>query len=393
MPTLANNELCVGCTACVLKCPKKCLAMTYDNAGFAYPQMINREQCVECNLCEKVCPVLNPNEIEQGSTKAIAAFSIDNMIREESSSGGIFTELALQVLNNKGVVYGAAYNNEWSVEHIGVNKKENLYQLRGAKYVESRLKNAFSEIEIYLQNKQQVLFSGTPCQVAGLKSYLQKDYSNLLCVDFVCHGIPSPLAWKKYIDERKRVDNETSKPSMISQRSKETGWSRYSYSCVMEYPDGKKYSSLSSDDLYMKLFCNDYISRKSCKKCQFKGYDRISDITLGDFWGIWDIEPEMDDGKGTSLVLIHTEKGRKVFSNLNNRVKYKETTLEAASAENKSLLYSSAEKLEREKVLEEIKNDNYFKLYDLFPTNVSITLPMWKRVVTKIKGVIFRHDK
>lgn len=385
MPTLANKDLCVGCTACVSKCPKHCLDIVYDEAGFAYPKLSNAEYCKKCNLCERVCPILNKTEIDNESTSAFAAFSLDNQIRSESSSGGIFTELALQVLSKNGLVYGAAYNDSWMVEHIAVDTIEKLHKLRGAKYVESSLEGVFSEIECQLNNKREVLFSGTPCQVAGLKSFLKKDYANLFCVDFVCHGIPSPLAWKKYIDERKRVDGEIEMPCSINQRSKETGWSRYSYSSVIVYPDGRKYSAVSNDDLYMKLFCNDYISRKSCKFCTFKGYARLSDITLGDFWGIWDIVPEMDDGKGTSIVLTHSKKGREAFLNLEDRVKYRDTTLEEAARENPALLYAALEKKERKNILSKIENGNFGELYDLFPVKKTNKVSKWKRLVKKLK--------
>lgn len=385
MPTLANKDLCVGCTACVSKCSKHCLDIVYDEAGFAYPKLSNAEYCKKCNLCERVCPILNKTEIDNESTSAFAAFSLDNQIRSESSSGGIFTELALQVLSKNGLVYGAAYNDSWMVEHIAVDTIEKLHKLRGAKYVESSLEGVFSEIECQLNNKREVLFSGTPCQVAGLKSFLKKDYANLFCVDFVCHGIPSPLAWKKYIDERKRVDGEIEMPCSINQRSKETGWSRYSYSSVIVYPDGRKYSAVSNDDLYMKLFCNDYISRKSCKFCTFKGYARLSDITLGDFWGIWDIVPEMDDGKGTSIVLTHSKKGREAFLNLEDRVKYRDTTLEEAARENPALLYAALEKKERKNILSKIENGNFGELYDLFPVKKTNKVSKWKRLVKKLK--------
>lgn len=385
---LANTELCVGCTACVSKCSEHCLEMFYDEAGFAYPRLSNAERCKKCNLCEKVCPILNKLEIKDKNSKAFAAVSLDDQIRLKSSSGGIFTELALQVLQKKGLVFGAAYNEKWEVKHMAIDTIGNLCKVRGAKYAESKLEGVFSEIQYHLNNQREVLFSGTPCQVAGLKSFFKSDYVNLLCVDFVCHGIPSPLAWKKYIDERKRIDGENELPCMVNQRSKETGWSRYSYSSVIKYPNGKKYSEVSSDDLYMKLFCNDYISRKSCKSCAFKGYDRISDITLGDFWGIWDIVPEMDDGKGTSLVLIHSEKGKEAFANLVGRIKYKETTLEEASRENPALLYSASEKKERENVLGKIENGNFSELYNLFPSDISIKEQKWKRFFKKIARLI-----
>lgn len=384
MPQLASIDRCVGCTACVSICPMDCLQMKRDDAGFIYPQLVGDEKCINCGRCENVCPVLKENSIKNKFVKAYAAYSLDRRIQDSSSSGGIFTELALIVLKRNGIVYGAAYDDEWKVSHIAIDREEFLYRLRGAKYVESSLGNTYKDIQEHLKNGKLILFSGTPCQVAGLKSYLHKNYGNLICVDFVCHGIPSPLAWTKYIEVRKKIDGHEKTPIKINQRSKETGWSRYTYSCLIEYDDGTRYSRESSDDLYMKLFCNDYISRSSCKTCIFKGYERVSDITLGDFWGIWNIDPDMDNEKGTSLVLVHSELGMMLFLDIKNNIKYKDVTLEEISKENPSILYPSSEKSERASVLEKIKNNEFDDLEKLFSDSIQSTSPAWKRIIERL---------
>lgn len=386
MPNLASYQSCVGCSACALSCPKNCIEMHNDKYGFSHPKIINAQECINCKLCEQSCPIANKRNLDDKETIALAAFTKDEEIRKESSSGGIFTEIAKYVLLNDGVVFGAAYSNNWHVEHIEVKEVGNLNKLRGAKYSESKLANTYDRIKKYLNKDILVLFSGTPCQVAGLKSFLKRDYSNLICIDFICHGIPSPVAWSNYIQERMKLDGVNHKPISINQRSKITGWSNYNYSCVIEYENNLKYQSLSGSDMYMKLFCNDYILRESCANCHFKGFDRCSDITLGDFWGIWNIDVKMDDNKGTSLIMLHSDKSKDLITNISDKIVLKEVSLEDASRENPAILYSSKEKSEREKVLDSICNGNFDITNELFK-EVQPSMPLWKRVIKKIKNM------
>lgn len=386
MPNLASYQSCVGCSACALSCPKNCIEMHNDKYGFSHPKIINAQECINCKLCEQSCPIVNKRNLDDKETIALAAFTKDEEIRKESSSGGIFTEIAKYVLLNDGVVFGAAYSNNWHVEHIEVKEVGNLNKLRGAKYSESKLANTYDRIKKYLNKDILVLFSGTPCQVAGLKSFLKRDYSNLICIDFICHGIPSPVAWSNYIQERMKLDGVNHKPISINQRSKITGWSNYNYSCVIEYENNLKYQSLSGSDMYMKLFCNDYILRESCANCHFKGFDRCSDITLGDFWGIWNIDVKMDDNKGTSLIMLHSDKSKDLITNISDKIVLKEVSLEDASRENPAILYSSKEKSEREKVLDSICNGNFDITNELFK-EVQPSMPLWKRVIKKIKNM------
>ena len=386
MPNLLDKNKCVGCTACVSICPQHCLEVLQDEFGFYYPKIKDSGKCVECHLCENVCPVKKTEANAYTIPKAYSAFSLSKDIQANSSSGGIFTELSLAVLQRNGIVYGAAYDENWKVKHIVIDQAERMYMLQGAKYSESFLDNTFLDIKEHLKSGRLVLFSGTPCQVAGLKSFLSDKHENLICVDFVCHGIPSPMAWSEYIESKKITKN--CKPIRINQRSKNTGWSKYSYSCLIEYDDGTQYSKQNSDDLYMKLYCNDYISRESCSTCNFKGYVRKSDITIGDFWGIWDIDPEMDNNLGTSLILIHSPIGMQLFLSIVNQIKYKAVELEDVVKENPSLLYASPQKRERADVLNMIKNKRFNELWTLFPVNTPTVLPIWKKALRKIKRII-----
>lgn len=381
-----NVENCMGCTACEESCPQNCITMHLDKEGFLYPCINDSSKCTDCKLCKKVCPVLNMLLVSENKPKAYAAWSCNAKIRAESSSGGVFSELAKIVFFQNGAVLGAAYDENFVVKHICIETEEELLKLRGAKYAQSDLGNSFIEIRNRLKNNQKVLFSGTPCQVAGLKSFLRRDYDNLICVDFVCHGVPSPMAWKEYVKYRSQIDASGQLPEKINLRSKKSGWSRYRYSNLYEYPDGNVYTALSGNDLYMKLFVGDYISRESCSNCQFKGYSRVSDITLGDFWGIWDIDPEMDDDKGTSLVLVQSEKGRKIFSEITDRICSKEMTLQQASMQNPSLIKSSPAKANRQEVLDMIREGRIGELENLFPKPQKEKMSLLRRIARKVTG-------
>lgn len=256
-------------------------------------------------------------------------------------------------------MYGAAYDSQYTIRHILVEKEDDLSQLQGAKYAQSSVFDIFKTLKSQLDTGRQVLFSGTPCQVAGLKSYLQRDYYTLICIDFICHGVPSPMAWNKYVEYRSEQDNQGILPSYINLRSKESGWSRWSYSTLFEYDESNRYICKNSDDIYMKLFVGNYILRESCEHCHFKGYVRSSDITLGDFWGVWDIAPQLDDDRGTSVLLIHTVKGETVLSQIAKDLVIQPVTLKEASMLNSSLVDSVTANSNRSSVLEQIRNGGF----------------------------------
>lgn len=194
------GKKCCGCNSCAQSCPKQCISMSEDNEGFLYPS-VDTNLCVECHLCEKVCPVLNISS-GQYPISCYAAKSPDEQIRKESSSGGIFSLLAQKIIENDGVVFGAAFNKKWEVVHCYTETLEGLNSLRGSKYVQSKIGNAYEQVKTFLKNGRLVLFSGTPCQIAGLKTFLRKDYENLITLDFVCHGVPSPGVLRWYLQEQ-----------------------------------------------------------------------------------------------------------------------------------------------------------------------------------------------
>lgn len=382
MPKLAEKEYCTGCTTCASACPKGCIAMRADENGFRFP-VIDPQMCVECGLCEKSCPVITLQGVTMTLPKAYAAYSKDASVRLESSSGGVFTEIAKTVLSEGGAVFGAAYNEHFEVTHICVETERDLARLRGAKYAQSDLCGIFFQVKERLDRGQRVLFSGTPCQVGGLAAYLRKPYDNLLMVDFVCHSVPSPMVWKEYVKYRSRQDNGGTLPKRINLRSKETGWSRYQYSNLFEYADGKKHTARSGESLFMKLFVGGFINRESCANCQFKGYKRISDLTMGDFWGIWDIAPEMDDNQGTSVVLVQSERGAEVMKRLKDKLTQKPVSLEEASRQNGAMLNPMASDDMRLDVLEWIRAGEISRCEKWF-------VPSKPTIMQKVRNVVRR---
>lgn len=381
-----SMEYCTGCSACKEICPKKCIEMQPNQYGFLYPVLINETECSNCGLCDKVCPLFKDKKGSLEQTIAYAAYNKDNDIRYKSSSGGVFTEVAKFVLQKNGSVFGAIYDEEYKVIHCRIEKIDDLDLLRGAKYAQSDLQNIFNMVEQDLKKDKYVLFSGTPCQVAGLNYYLKLKYEKLICIDFVCHSVPSPLIWKNYVKYRAQKDNMGELPIDVNLRSKHTGWTKYSYSNLYTYANNKQYSQYSGNDLFMKLFVGNYINRDSCSVCQFKGYQRISDITLADFWGIWDIDPELDDNKGTSLILLHSEKGKEIFNLIKNSLISKEVSLEDASKYNPSLVESSTRNSKYIQVLNMGINGKFDQIDALLKSQEKISLT--GHIKWKIKKLI-----
>ncbi len=309
---LSIGYKCNGCNSCQLKCPKDCIKMCVDAEGFWYPK-VDGDICIDCGLCEKICPVLNKSTNENESDVALAVINKNTDIREQSSSGGVFYLLAENIIKNGGVVFGAAFTQDFkSVEHICVKDIESLPKLMGSKYLQSKIGEVYITAKQYLDDGKKVLFSGTPCQIGGLYSYLGRDYENLITQDLICHGVPSPMVWKKYVEYREK--KSASKTRRTFFRHKKYGWKTFSVQFVFE--NCTEYIQIIRDDLYMRGFLADLYLRPSCYDCSFKSTNRISDITLADFWGIENVCPDMFDDKGTSLVLLNTEKAEAVFDSI-----------------------------------------------------------------------------
>lgn len=301
---------CVGCTACSSICPVNALDMETDAEGFLRPVIVNSEKCINCGLCGKVCPVKN-NQKETAFTQLGAIVQIKNTeIRKESTSGGVFSAIALSILSRGGVVFGAAYDEKFHVKHICVDNEKDLSKLRGSKYVQSNLIGTFQNVKTLLNDNRQVCFSGTPCQIEGLRGFLQKDYENLLLVDIVCHGVSSPLIWEKYLDSIQKYNAEK-----IYFRWKHYGY-KYSTMSFFSEDDKEVYFSGVESDKMLRAYFSNGCDRETCYDCIFKKRYRISDFTIWDCFQPKIYDKGFDDDLGTSCVLVHTEKAKKLFNEL-----------------------------------------------------------------------------
>ena len=296
--------------------------------------------------------------------KCFAIYNRNEEQRLLSTSGGVFYLLAKKIIEDNGLVFGASYTSDKQVVHKYISKVQEISDLQGAKYVQSTLGGTFFEVKEALISGRKVLFSGTPCQIAGLKKYLEEDYENLLTIDLVCHGVPSPLAWKEYLEYRRIKDEQKEIADEINVRSKVTGWSHYAYSVEFRYKSGKIYQQVSGQDPYMQAFISNMTLRASCNNCKFKGLSRCSDLTLGDFWGIWNSKPEMDDNKGTSLVIVHSAKGQEYLKQIRKDCVITKVTEEEAYGENPSLMEASAINPDRDEVLCELEEQSFSIVID-----------------------------
>ena len=340
---ITDKSQCCGCSACVQRCPKQCISLKEDKEGFLYP-VVDASTCTDCGLCEKVCPVINQDEPRK-PLKVYAAKNRNEEIRRQSSSGGIFTPLAESVIRDGGVVFGAKFDKDWNVVHAWTDTIEGIADFRGSKYVQSTIGDAYREAREFLKQGRKVLFSGTPCQIAGLRKFLRKEYDNLLTLDVVCHGVPSPLVWRKYLEETReklRAKHDAGKNTVssslmdlpvitgISFRDKTHGWKKFGFrlryaaskaagNSVSASANGSECTLLQPfpENVFMKGFLSNFYLRPSCYACSVRTGKSGSDITIADFWGVQNYYPEFDDDRGVNLVLVNTDKGRMAYEQTN----------------------------------------------------------------------------
>lgn len=356
---LKDSKKCSSCAACENVCPRNAISMHFDDCGFLRP-VINESICIDCKLCEKACPweriVQSPNSnFEVPIT--YAAFAKNKTIRRESSSGGIFSVLAESVLDQNGIVIGVSRLSSTEFGHITIHNKNELAALRGSKYVQSNPGLIYREVKKFLNENKKVLFSGTPCQVAALYSYLgERRYENLWTIDIVCHGTPSIKLFQKYIQEIESRTKGIVRESKF--RDKAKGWKQYSMTNVIEYCNGTSFqeSHTLQKDLFLRLFLSNICLNKSCYNCKYIGIPRLADISLGDFWGVQRFHPEMDDDKGTSVVLVNNQKGFDLFNTISEQIEVRKSELNKAVAYNPCIIKSYEERLSSENFFKSIAN-------------------------------------
>lgn len=379
---------CCGCNACVQVCPTKCISMEVDEEGFKYPQII-LDKCSGCNKCEKVCPIIkqkNKNSTDNDlKPKAIGGWHKDDEIRKRSSSGGAFTLLSEFALQNKGIVFGAGFDENLEVNHLSVEKVEDLDKLRGSKYVQSDIKDTYLKVKENLEKDRIVLFVGTPCQVAGLSSFLNKDYDKLFKCDFICHGVPSPLVFKRYINSLE--ERYKDKVVEFKFRNKEKGWRQtgQQMGTAIKFKKGKiKYFMPAYKDFFMNGFLADVYLRPSCHECKFKSIPKdYSDITFADFWGVDAVFSGLNDKKGTSLVLINTNNGEQLFDRVKDNFYYRECDFDKSIKRNLVLLNSAKPSTQRKKFFKDLNIKSFRTLELKYMTAFSWAIQRVMKIIRK----------
>ena len=328
------TDMCTGCALCINICPQNAITMGKNNKGFIVPKVDNN-LCSSCDKCKSICPQNGMPDVMSGESKISASWSKDDELRNRCTSGGVFYGLASKIICRNGVVYGAALNDKFDVEHIRVDSKEELYRLVGSKYVQSNMSNVFKDISEDLLKGKPVLFSGTPCQNAAIKKYIDNDIQeNLYLIDIFCHGVPSPMFWRDYIDDKMDTIIDINE---ISFRDKTSGWT--TYSMRIESKKGDVYLNDMYNDPFLIAFRNDYIDCETCYECKYASTKRQGDITLGDFWGyVSEKFSKRNTDKGISAVMINSEKGNEIYNEIKNEYMFVEKEIEEVKNGNPILI-------------------------------------------------------
>lgn len=358
MTQVTERTLCCGCSACQSVCPQNAISMKPDALGFLYPE-IAQDKCVDCGLCARTCPINRKNMDRNQAQNACALINADNEIRMESSSGGAFTLLAEKTIDDGGVVFGARFDPEFNVVHGWTETHDGLAEFRGSKYVQSDMGGCLSECRAFLEAGRSVLFSGTPCQCAALRSFLGKDYENLTVIDFICHGVPSPALWRKYKIHREK--NSASRVVKTAFRRKNCGWKQYSLQFT--FANCSEYCAPLDKDEYLQVFLHDAALRESCYACPAKGRARHSDLTLADFWGVDRVLPDFFDDRGTSLVCVNSERGRRLLDSVRTGCRIVESDLDVAVGLNASFAKSVARPKKRDSLEGDLYAMDFGSLY------------------------------
>lgn len=373
---LPKSKDCCGCGACYNTCGLHAISMIPDKEGFLYPT-INQTICVGCKSCLNACPIINCVHNDKDYNEMIAAYSNDHEIRYCSSSGGVFTELSECILDNNGTVFGVTMDKDCLYAHfMEINETKDLWQIRGSKYIQAEPELVYQKVKQKLSEGGVVLFAGTPCQVAALKTFLGIEYDTLYLIDFICHGVPSRLAWEKYILYLQ--DKTKSKAYSVSFRDKTDGWSEYSLR--IRFNNGVTYKANKKTDPFLLGFNKDLFIRPSCSFCRFKGYNRCSDITIGDMWGTEATTEDLE--AGISLMVIHTDKGKKLNDLIRHRICFENIQYNIFE---KNISYYKSAKVSyyRDKFFNNINAKNYKSLL------VSCCGINWIR---RIKRILFRNQ-
>ncbi len=384
MIELCSKIDCTGCGACYNVCPKQAISMQYDAEGFLHPE-IDHELCIECKLCQKSCPILTPVNKHTRVDGPLAVVAKSKELCQKSSSGGMFSLLASWILQQGGVVFGAVWTSDNRVIHQKATNETELAALRGSKYLQSDTALTYKEVKACLKDNKLVLYTGTPCEIAGLYGFLEKmDKTRLYTADLVCHGVPSALSFQLYLEKlaKKKKVNVADFNNYSFRNLK--GWD-----ITPSYKIGENVfveNEPIAKNLYMMLFLTSRLHRKSCYNCRYTTPERIGDITIADFWGIGDERPFAYDTKqGCSLVLVNTGKGQQLFDEITPNLNYDKREWSEALVQNHQLHISSSCPKDRNGVYEYIATHDYDQIYDHYFNTYYIRL---RRMAGKILRIL-----
>jgi coenzyme F420-reducing hydrogenase beta subunit len=372
---ITDFKNCTGCRACEQKCGKKAISMQYDSEGFLYPR-IDNSLCNDCGLCEKICPILR-DDLQNSVLETFAAKNLNKKQMLKSSSGGIFPILAESILEQNGVVFGCAYNENLVAKHIVIENSSELCKLQNSKYVQSDTLNTFAQVKDFLEQNRKVLYSGTPCQIAGLKAFCAKDYENLITIDLICYGVPSPKLFAKYIEWLTRQLGEEILEYNFRSKDRK-GWG---YEIKVKTKSKNKYFNASCDP-YNFSFSKGENFRESCYSCRYTSKKRTSDLTLGDYWGIDEVHPDFFSKDGISVVLINSQKGKKLWENVQSKVESIQSSFEKCSEFQAMLKKPAKRPIKRDFVYK--CERNFFEIS--FLQRLKCLIPM--KIKKRIKGVL-----
>lgn len=384
MIAIVDKKDCCGCNACGDVCAYQAITFETDIEGFWYP-VVDKDKCTDCGLCEKVCPIIekaiNIERFEE--PKIFAAYSKDNLIRTDSTSGGIHSMLALAMYDKHAYIGGAVYNEDHTVSHILSNETGVLPEIRSSKYLQSSMNGVYKNIKKKLVEGEEVFYCGTPCQVQGLYKYLHKEYINLTTCDFICRGVNSPKVFLSYMNMLERQYG--AKATRIKFKAKQWGW--HNFSMRVNFANGKEYcKDRWHDYFFIGYLQSGNFTRPSCYECQFKGFPQKADITLADFWGIENIDKTMDQDKGTSLVMVNSDKGVVLFDSIKKNIEWKEFVMADAVKGNPAMNSPlTAAKNNRKEFFEALDKRHFEQVAKEF-----FTLPTFSN---KIKKFIKRNLK
>jgi coenzyme F420-reducing hydrogenase beta subunit len=386
---LCEIKKCFGCMACYNICPVNAIKIIEDEEGFLRPK-IQEDKCIGCKKCTSVCAAIEDVERDNKTfeQQTYACWNKDKDIRRNSTSGGLFTVIANNILKENGVVFGASFDNKLNVIHSAIDNKKDIVKFRGSKYVQSNIGSTYKESKEFLDKGKSVLFTGTPCQIAGLYKFLGKEYHNLYTCDLICHGVPSPKVYKSYINY---MENKYKSPiKNINFRDKKTGWKVYSVQ--INFQSGKTYTKSNLEDPYSRGFLRDYFIRPSCSNCQYTNINRNGDITIADFWGYKSTnEKDFNDDKGISLAIINSKNGERLFQLCKNDLVYFKRDIDEAIKGNRCLSSCFPPSPKRKEFWEDY-NSKPFK-YVIKKYMYAEPVPLKTKVRRKIGSILSKETK